>query len=200
MADEEDQKQEGLETLLTWLDPDRDEAWEKYQEIWERLIKIFTWNRRKDVEDLAGEVVKRVEARVPELMKSFSEEDDPARYFYGVARILMLENSRTEKRFSEFQEESGLGGVTYPVEPDAVDVYELKLGHLDQCLDQLSEKDREIVLEYYQFDSASKLADRKRLAERFGLTMNSLWIRASRLRTRVRKCVRERIEQEGQVH
>src|SRR5438094_6942637 len=102
MADEEDQKQESLETLLTWLDPNRDEAWEKYQEIWERLIKIFTWNRCKDVEDLAGEVMKRVEPKVPELMKTFSEEDDPARYFYGVAQILVLEHSRTEKRFSEF--------------------------------------------------------------------------------------------------
>ena len=197
MADEEDEKKESLETLLTWLDPDRDEAWEKYQEIWERLIKIFTWNGCKDVEELAGEVMKRVEPKVPELMEKFSEEEDPARYFYGVAQILVRENRRTAARFSEFEEESGLGVVAYPVEPDAVDVYELKLGHLDHCLDQLSERDREIVLQYYQFDSESKLADRKRLAERFSLTMNALWIRASRLRTRVRNCVRERIEQEG---
>lgn len=197
MADEEGQKQESLETLLTWLDPDRDEAWAKYQEIWERLIKIFTWNRCKGVEDLAGEVIRRVEPKVPELLKTFS--GDPALYFYGVAQKVVLETPRTEARFSEFQEESGVGGFTYPVDPEAVDVYELKLGHLDYCLDQLSEKDREIVLEYYQFDSESKLADRKRLAERLGLTMNALWIRASRLRSRVRKCVRKRIEQEGQV-
>jgi DNA-directed RNA polymerase specialized sigma24 family protein len=197
MADEEDQKQESLETLLAWLDPDRDEAWEKYQEIWDRLIKIFTWNRCKAVEDLAGEVIKRVEPKVPELLKTFS--GDPARYFYGVAQILVRENRRTEARFSEFEEESGVGGFTYPVDPEAVDVYELKLGHLDHCLEQLSKKDREIVLEYYQYDSERKLADRKRLAERLGLTMNALWIRASRLRSRVRKCVKKRIEQEGQA-
>jgi DNA-directed RNA polymerase specialized sigma24 family protein len=199
MADEEDQKQKSLETLLTWLDPDRDEAWEKYQEIWERLIKIFTWNWCKDVEELAGEVMKRVEPKVPELMKKFSAEDDPAPYFYKVANILVLENHRTEARFSEFEEERGLGGVTYPVEPGEIDVYDLKLGHLDCCLKQLSEDDREIVLGFYDYEAKSKLADRRRLAERFGLTMNALWIRASRLRARVRKCVSKRIEGDDQV-
>jgi DNA-directed RNA polymerase specialized sigma24 family protein len=199
MADEEDQKQESLETLLTWLDPNRDEAWEKYQEIWDRLIKIFTWNRCKNVEDLAGEVIKRVEPKVPELMKTFSKDDDPARYFYGVAKNIVRENRRTEALFSEFQEESELGGVTYSVDPGEIDVYELKLGHLDYCLELLSEDDREIVLGYYDYGSKSKLADRKRLAERFGLTLAALWTRASRLRSRVRKCVRKRIEQEGQV-
>jgi hypothetical protein len=199
MADEEDQQREGLETLLTWLDPDRDEAWEKYQQIWDRLIKIFTWNRCKDVEELAGEVMKRVEPKVPELMERFSEGEDPARYFYGVAQMLVRENFRTEAQFSEFLEESGVGGVTYPVELGEIDVYELKLGHLDSCLDQLSEADGEIVLEYYQFESRNKLADRKRLAQRLGLTMNALWIKASRLRAKIHECVKKRIEQEGPV-
>jgi DNA-directed RNA polymerase specialized sigma24 family protein len=197
MAAEDDQKQESFETLLTWLDPDRDEAWEKYQEIWDRLVKIFTWNRCKNVEDLAGEVIKRVEPKVSALMKTFS--GDPALYFYGVAHRLVLENRRTEARFSEFQEGSELAGVTYPVDPEEIDVYELKLGHLDYCLEQLSEKDREIVLAYYQFDSKTKLADRRQLAERLGLTMEALWTRASRLRSRLRRCVRKRIEHEGQV-
>ena len=199
MADEEDEKKESLETLLTWLDPDRDEAWEKYQEIWERLIKIFTWNGCKDVEELAGEVMKRVEPKVPELMEKFSEGEDPARYFYGVAQILVRENRRTAARFSEFEEESGLGGVAYPVQPVEIDVYDLNLGHLDSCLKQLSEDEREIVLGFYDYGAKTKLADRKRLAERFGLTMNALWIRASRLRSRVRKCVRKRLEEDDQV-
>jgi hypothetical protein len=58
-----------------------------------------------------------VEPHVPELMKTYSENDDPARYFYGVAYNILRENPRTEARFSEFQEESGVGGVTYPVQP-----------------------------------------------------------------------------------
>jgi DNA-directed RNA polymerase specialized sigma24 family protein len=199
MADDEPLNHESFERLLEWLNPDRDEAWEKYQEIWDRLIKIFTWNRCRDVEDLAGEVIRRVEAKVPELMETFSEDDDPARYFYGVAYNILRENPRTEARFSEFQEESGVGGVTYPVEPGEIDVYELKLGHLDYCLEQLSEADREIVLGYYEYGSKTKLADRKQLAERLGLTMAALWTRASRLRSRVGKCVKKRIEQEGQA-
>lgn len=197
MADEEHRKHEGFETLLTWLDPDRDEAWEKYQAIWDRLVKIFTWCQCRDVEEFAAEVIKRVEPKVPELRRTFS--GDPARYFYGVAYKIVLENPRTEARFSEFSEESGLGGIAHPVDPEEIDVYEVKLRHLDYCLEQLSEENREIVLGYYQFDSKTKLADRKRLAERLGLTMDALWSRASRLRSRLRRCVRRRLEREGQV-
>ena len=42
---------ESFEALLTWLDPDRDKAWEKYQAIWDRLVKIFTWRHCRNVEE-----------------------------------------------------------------------------------------------------------------------------------------------------
>src|SRR5690348_8269887 len=99
MADEEDQKHESFELLLAWLNPDRDEAWEKYQEIWDRLLKIFTYCRCRDVEELAGEVIKRVEPQVPKLQQDFV--GDPARHFYGVAYKVVLETRRTSTKFSE---------------------------------------------------------------------------------------------------
>ena len=130
---------ESFDALLTWLDPDRDKAWEKYQAIWERLIKIFTWRHRQDAEDQAGEVVKRVIRNVPELVKTFEDRGPLARerYFYKVAYTLLLELPRQEARFSEFQEESGHGGITYPFVADEIDVNELRLRCLDDCLDSL---------------------------------------------------------------
>ena len=44
---------EDFNNLLTWLDPDRERAGEKYVVIRQQLIKIFTWNRASDPDGLA---------------------------------------------------------------------------------------------------------------------------------------------------
>lgn len=188
---------ESFEALLTWLDSDRDKAWEKYQAIWHRLTKIFTLCRCKNVEDLAGEVVTRVERKLPDVFNEVFEDRAP--YFYKVAYNLLLELPRQEARFSEFQEESGHGGITYPFVPDEIDVNELQLQCLDDCLDKLSEKDRKIIRAYYQFDQKTKLADRQLLAEELGLSKSALWTRVSRIRTILRRCVRACLDRESQT-
>jgi len=198
MADDEPLNHESFERLLEWLNPDRDKAWEKYQEIWERLIKIFTWRLGRRVEELAGEVIRRVEQKVPDLVKKYS--GDPARYFYGVAYTMLREVTREEARFLEFQEESGVGGIIYPVDPEEVDVDELKLECLNYCLEQLSERDRKIILAYYQFDPKTKLEDRKQLATELGLSSSALWTRVSRTRSFLLKCVQSRLQESGRVH
>jgi DNA-directed RNA polymerase specialized sigma24 family protein len=201
MADHDFPHDESFDALLDWLDPDRATAWERYEAIWDRLIKIFTWRNRQDVEDLAGEVVKRVIKKVPELVKTFEnrEPDARERYFYGVAYTLLLELPRQEARFSEFQEGSGLGGVTYPVDPEAIDVNELRLKCLDYCLEQLTQKDRQIILAYYQFDQATKGEARQRLAEELDFSKSALWTRVSRIRRILGRCVRAQLAKEGQT-
>jgi DNA-directed RNA polymerase specialized sigma24 family protein len=196
MADEGPNR-ESFEALLTWLDPDRDKAWEKYQAIWYRLTKIFILCRCKNVEDLAGEVVKRVERKVPEVFNKVFEDRAP--YFYKVAYNLLLELPRQEARFSEFQEESGVGGITYPVYPDEIDFDELRLRCLDECLDQLNEKDRKIIRGYYVFEQKTKLADRERQAKELGMGRSALWTKVSRIRRILRLCVRACLDREVQT-
>jgi DNA-directed RNA polymerase specialized sigma24 family protein len=198
MPDESHEDKEKLLTLLTWLSADRDQAWEKYQAIWDRVIKIFVWSRYRNAEDLALEVFRRVEGKMPGLKDTYIG-DDPARYFYGVARVLKLEIRREPEKFAEFLEESDHGRVTYAVDQDAVDVYDRKLDHLDYSLQQLSDDDRELILAYYQFGRETKLEDRRRLAEELGLSANALCIRVSRIRSLLRKCVRARSDQDDQA-
>jgi DNA-directed RNA polymerase specialized sigma24 family protein len=191
MADEEDRKEnENFEALLRWLDPDRDEAWKKYEHIRERLIKIFTLQRFVDVEGLADEVMDRVEKKVTEIVENYS--GDSERYFYGVARNVGREQIRKRKKFSQFDEESG-GIYTLEILEENSD--STADDALKNCLKQLSEKDRELILEYYQYEQKSKKTYHLKLAAKWGMSRNALWIRVSRIRTSLKKCLGERRRQ-----
>ena len=185
-----------LNILLTWLNPNREKAWEKYQTIQETLVKIFTWRRCRNAEDLMHEVINRVEQKVPDLIGKY--DGDPARYFYGVAKNVVHEYQRAKSRFSELQEDDA--STDAPLisddESNEIDERQQALGY---CLERLSESDRNIVLSYYQYDQKTKLTDRKQLARERGLTINALWIRVSRIRSSLADCIRERLDRKGQA-
>ncbi len=77
-----------------------------------------------------------------------------------------------------------------PEREDGIAERERTMDCLDECLAAHTEADRELILEYYKTDAGTAGAQRKRLAERLGLTANSLAIRAWRLRQRLERCVR----------
>lgn len=183
-----------LETLLTWLDPEREKAWQKYQKIQETLIKIFTWRKCRNVEDLTNEVINRVEEKVSGLIHTY--KGDPARYFYGVAQNVIHEYWREEKRSAEISENYASSADVWRISNDDPNIMSVRRKCLAYCLSTLSESDREIILRYYQSDRKDKLADRKRLAQELGVTMNALWIRTSRIRSVLAECISERLKLE----
>jgi DNA-directed RNA polymerase specialized sigma24 family protein len=191
MADEDGLNQDKFELLLSWLDPDREQAWRKYEAIRETLINIFTWRGCRHDVDLADETVNRVMQKLPGLIEGYS--GDPARYFYGVAKNVAHEYFRKEAQFSE------LPIMGFGVDPNRADEVAPVHQCLDHCLQQLSAKDRELILSYYQYDKRTKIQERKQLAERLGLEMNALRIRASRIRSFIAKCIRECLAQKGQA-
>ena len=94
--------QEAFDNLLKWLDPNRDKAAIRYEDLRRRLIKIFTVRGSTVPEDLADETINRVTKRVADLEKSYV--GDPAIYFYGVARMVQSEYAR-RKPDSQLHEE-----------------------------------------------------------------------------------------------
>ena len=52
--------QDAFDTMLDWLDADRERAGCKYEAIRLRLIKIFTCRGCQDAEELADEAINRV--------------------------------------------------------------------------------------------------------------------------------------------
>ena len=92
MKDERDWEGENFEHLLEWLDPDRERAGARYEEIRRALIKIFAGRGCAEPEDLADETLRRVCRKVRTLAPTYV--GDPACYFYGVAQNVHLESLR----------------------------------------------------------------------------------------------------------
>src|SRR5215471_88949 len=81
--------------LLAILDSDPARAEEKYRELYQKLTRYFEWNRQTDPEDLAQEALKRGFGRLQEGQKI--TVDDPAGYFFGIARNLLRERGNARK-------------------------------------------------------------------------------------------------------
>ena len=175
---------EAFDNLLAWLDSDRDRAGEKYENIRHSLIRIFAWRGCATSEDLADETINRVARKLPEFIDTYS--GDPALYFYGVARILLLEYQKSEiVRLAPL----------LPNQPDLSDREGLShktergLNCLERCLEELSADNREFVLNYYREQKQAKIDFRRELAKQLGISTTNLRVRMHRIRTLLHACV-----------
>jgi DNA-directed RNA polymerase specialized sigma24 family protein len=75
--------------LLAIFDPNPAHAEEKYQELYQKLVLYFEWNRRPDPQDLAQETFRRGFTRLQQGQTITAEK--PESYFYGIARNLVRE-------------------------------------------------------------------------------------------------------------
>ena len=174
--------QEAFDQLLAWLDPNRDQAGKKYEEIRLRLIKIFTCRGCTEPEALADETINRVTNKVQAIADDYT--GDPALYFYGVAHKVHLEYLRKKP-------------APAPAPPPMEHEVEAEPEYdcLEHCIERLTRDHRELVLQYYQEEKQAKINHRKRLAEQLGIALNALRIRAFRIRAALLQCVQDCLEQ-----
>ena len=175
-----DMSPESFEALLCWLDPDRERAGLKYEQIRSGLINFFTGRGHCEAEDLADETINRVISRLHVVGAQVTGER--SRYFFGVARKVQLEYLR--RKIPQARQDS---------HTDSTQV-ELEYRCLDKCMDKLSPENRELVLRYYQADGREKIEQRKLLAEELGIAPNALRIRAYRIRAALQKCLEQCVE------
>lgn len=172
--------EENFDALLNWLDPDRDRAGAKHEEIRESLINIFSWRGFKDAEELADETINRVAIKVPALVEEY--QGDPAIYFYAVAKNLCFEAYRREQRLKSLPENP----AAEP--PKQIEDDKPEFECLDRCLEKLPSTDRELILLYYQQDEP-KIRHRKQLATNLRCTPNTIRLRAYRIRITLFSCM-----------
>jgi RNA polymerase sigma factor (sigma-70 family) len=169
---------EQFDQLLAWLDPDPVRAGEKYEKIRHRLITIFLTRHCQEAEDLADETINRVASKAGEFKDSYVGE--PARYFYGVAKKVLLEYHRQRSR-----------PILSPPPQASHEELEPSLACLDKCLAKLSTENRELILHYYQEQKKAKIASHQELGKQMQLNAGALRARIFRIRAKLEKCVEE---------
>jgi DNA-directed RNA polymerase specialized sigma24 family protein len=167
---------EDFEALLKWLDEDREKAGAIYEKIRQRLVRFFVARGAADAEDLADETINRVTSKIKEIQNNFT--GDRLRYFHGVAKNVWMENSRKPPP-----------PEPPPPSPDSSQI-EQEYRCLEECIQRLTPKNRELLLQYYYPQEGCSLTEqRKRLAETLDIAPNALRIRAYRIRAWLQKCI-----------
>lgn len=173
---------ETFEALLRFLNPDRDQAAVKYEEIRHRLVRLFEWRGFGVAEDLADETMDRVARRLLEGVDVRSA--DPYGYFCGVAHLVSKEVSRRtarERAALEREEWQPTVPTGNGEEEDG------RLACLRHCLERLPDDQRLLVLRYHQEDD--HIRSRQTLSQELGVPMNALRIRVHRVRRKLEECV-----------
>jgi DNA-directed RNA polymerase specialized sigma24 family protein len=180
-----------FDRLLEWLDDGADSEGATYLEIRRRLVAYFDRRNRPSADDLAGETLNRV-GRTLEASGVITISP-PARYCYVVARFVLLEDIRRDRRHVPIDDSPGVATSllrSAPKPPDQDDILrEQRLECLDRCLAELKPEQRDLVIEYYRDTGRDKIERRRALAARLGISMNALGIRACRIRDTLEACV-----------
>ena len=175
--------QDAFDKLLVAFGGDRDSAGQKYLEIRNNLTRFFEWRGCSFPEDHADETINRMAKRVAEGEAILNHSG----YAMGVARMLLLEINKGRQREQSALAEMGAMPDVYVSEDDD----ESRLACLRDCLKTLSPDNRDLILQYYQGEKGEKIENRKKLLDRLGIPVNTLRMRALRLREKLQSCVED---------
>ena len=178
--------------LLEWLDDGEDSRGETYLEMHRRLVTYFDRRGRPSPNELADETLNRIGKTLER--DGVIETTPPARYCYVVARFVLLEDIRHERRHVplEFEPRAGASGSPAEARTEPGEVFaarEQRLDCLECCLQKLTPEQRDLIVEYYRDGRGQRIEQRRDMAKRLGITMNALGIRACRIRGTLEGCV-----------
>jgi DNA-directed RNA polymerase specialized sigma24 family protein len=182
MRSHEHINQEIFQSFLNALAADPEEASVRYGELRQRLVRYFQLRGLDEVDDAADEALDRVAMKLEEGQAI----EDFTRYSYGVARFVLLERLRR-------QQKENAAAARFQASSFDSSAGDDRSHRLLECLAELDRSDRALILDYFVKDTG-KSADRLRLADRHGITLNNLRLRIFRLKKRLAECVTQKNE------
>ena len=183
---------ESFEEILAWLNPKRDVAGAMYVQLRHDLEKFFISRSSADPEGLTDEVLDRVARKIREIKPSYV--GDPRAYFFAVANNLVKENFRKIKTHASSEDIDLSPQLTTEGEQDDTDIHDC----LDKCLQKLSVEQRKLIVEYYAKEKQAKIDHRNELAQRFGISVETLRVRVFRIRASLEECIERCLERKSQ--
>lgn len=169
---------EKFEFFLTWLDPDPEKACDEYERLRFRLITFFSNRNCLFAEDLTDETINRVILKINE-----EQIDNKLAYFFGVAKNVYLESLRKERIHANVDDIDPAAPT--PAEPAFSD------DCLNQCLEELSRADRELILDYFSEEKQAKIAAHKQLSESMRMSQTALRMKIVRIKKKLKFCITE---------
>lgn len=173
--------EERLNSLLDWLNADREAAAQKYALIQLRLVRFFAARGCVDAEDLADKCINIVTAKLEDLKAYVG---DRSLYFLAVAKYVYIEHQRKARR----------PAPPPPPPPDPEPDPNLEIC-LRRCLVELPEDDRLLVVNYEEGEKQARIEKRRQLAGELGITMNALRIKIYRLHQQLQRCMKQCLEE-----
>ena len=165
--------------LLAILDPDVERAEGKYLELWQKLERFFEWKQASDPADLVQETMARALSNL-QAGKTITTED-PARYFFGIAKNLIKEGWKPRRQEQlEDHEFSGEAATFLGLDRAEQNIY------LKECLHELSQEDFDLLSAYIEGEA-------KEWGSARGLRPGTVRLRVYRIRKRIEERVRTRI-------
>jgi len=174
--------------LLAALDADEVKAADKYELLRSKIRSLLQWRGciESDADDLADKTLDRVAAKLAE----GEQIDNIGAYTGSVARFIWLEHQRKKK-----EDAVGDDLPDVVVQPEAdVESEDDRMECLRECMRSTIPKpdDQRLITGYYDTDSNEKNKEaRKRLAESLGLSVNTMKVRACRLRDKLERCIND---------
>ena len=170
---------QSLRRFLSVLDEDPERAGEQYEILRRKLMRFFGWRGSATPEELTDETLNRLARKI--------DEDEAIRnladYVGGMARFVWLETLKEQERARDaFEELRAESKYSSPADSARVECFEF-------CLEGLLSESRTLILDYYRAERSDKIKLRRQLAEKLGIPLNALRIRAHRIRLQLEKCV-----------
>ncbi len=168
-------RQDEFDWLLAWLDSDPERAGLIYEKIRWRLVAILASRHCAIPEELADETIDRVARRVKDIRGSYV--GDKVIYFLGVMNNVHHEYLKRP-------------AMSRPPQLDD-DVKAKEETHfcLEKCLEKLAPASRLIIERYYAENKQAEIDLRKRIAKELGISLNTLRLRALRIREKLQTCI-----------
>jgi RNA polymerase sigma factor (sigma-70 family) len=177
--------------LLKCLSDDPETAARMYIHFHQALTAFFIHRGSTTPDEHADETLERVS----ELIGS-GKTITSYKFFYSVARFIWKESCRRRRSI-----EKAVDHISYSAErtsdPEQILLRQMeareddnRLSRLRECLNQLSDEERRLIILYYKGDNQSRIDNRRLLAKEYGVSPAVLRVKVSRLRERLEKGLR----------
>jgi len=179
-----------FDKLLDQLGPTGERAGREYERIRVRLIRYFEWQWFTNAEDLADETMNRVAKALGNGKAIWTK--NPICFFYGFARnIAREERGKTPTVSLELIGERDRHLWRSDSVSDSGESEDSYSGRLEECIRELTEFERKLIVSYYFGEKSTKIQMRKKLASELGISAEALRIRAHRIRTKLEASILE---------